>query len=140
MVALVGPLALARASGDARVSVRPKLGSARAQFVVSFTAQRTGYMGSSRSAYQVIASGPSGRGCHSSEEVPVPPIQQGQRVSVTLTPGSRPNRWCKGSYTGRVDEIVRPACGFRQLCPLSRGAAPMFVAVMVVGRFSFRVR
>ncbi len=139
-VGVLCPVGLARASGDVQVTVRPKVGSERTQFVVSFTAQRTRYTGSSRSGYQVIVAGRSGRGCRSSEDVLVPATWQGQRVSVTLTPGGPPSGWCKGAYAGRVEETVRPACGFRQLCPLARPAAPMFIAVTIVGRFSFRVQ
>ena len=133
------------ASGGAHVSVRPTVGSRTTHFVVRFTAQRTGYVGSSWSGYRVVVSGPSvsGRsahGCTSAKALTVPPTSQGQHVRVTLTPGGRSHAWCKATYAGWLQETVRPACGFRKLCPLARDLQPTFIATMTVGRFSFRVR
>jgi hypothetical protein len=130
----------ASSTGSIRVTVRPTAGSQKTHFVVRFTAQQTGYVGSSWSGYQVVVSAASSRGCTSSDYATVPPTHQGQHVRVTLTPSGPSHTWCKGSYSGRLEETIRPACGYRVVCPLARDAQPVFIAPKTVGRFSFRVR
>jgi hypothetical protein len=69
----------------------------------------------------------------------LPATWQGQHVRVTLRPGRPPAVWCKGSYAGRLEEMIRPTCGFREMCPFARPAIPMWIGYLIVGRFSFRV-
>jgi hypothetical protein len=130
----------ASSPGGIHVTVRPTVGSPTTRFVVRFTAQRTGYVGSSWSGYRVVVTGASGRGCTSTDDTAVPPTSQGQHVRVTLMPGGRSRTWCKSAYAGRLEETIRPACGYLKVCPLAHDVEPAFIATRTVGRFSFRVR
>jgi hypothetical protein len=38
-----------------------------------------------------------------------------------------------------VQERTEPACGFLMVCPLARDVEPSFVAITVIGRFSYWV-
>jgi hypothetical protein len=129
------------ASGNsgARLDVRPAVGWQRTSFVVSFTAQRTGFVPSVYSGYEVVASTHGSRGCVSAAVISIPATWQGQRVHTTLKPG-RGSRWCKGSYAGRLDEIIRPTCGFREMCPMASRDSPLFIGYLTLSQFSFRVR
>ena len=140
VIALLWPGAMAAGSngyGAVHVSVRPAVGSQKAEFFVSSIAQRTGFVPSSLSGYRVVASGRAARGCVSGVAVAVPATWQGERVRVGLR---TPSRWCPGTYAGRLELVIRPSCGFRELCPLARQLEPAFIAVLTVGRFGFRVR
>ena len=124
----------------AKLTVRPAVGFQRTPFVISFTAQRTGFVPSIFTGYAVVASARGSRGCMSTASVTVPATWQGQRVHVTLRPGRASARWCKGTYAGRLEEMVRPTCGFREMCPLARPASPALIGYLTIDRFSFRVR
>jgi hypothetical protein len=126
--------------GTVKVRVRPAVGLKRTPFVVSFTAQRTGFVPSSWSGYRVVASGRASRRCVSEVAVTVPATLPNQHVRVTLRPSGRSRVWCKGTYRGRLEEMVRPSCGFREMCPLARQPIPTFIGFRTVGRFGFRVR
>jgi hypothetical protein len=137
-VASVWPVASALAASG-KVSVRPSVGSPRTAFAVSFTAQRTGFIPSGVGNYRVLASTRASRGCVSAVAVTVPATWQGQHVRVSLRPGRPSGVWCKGSYAGRLEETLRPTCGFRVLCPSERPAIQTWIGYLIVGRFSFRV-
>ena len=134
-----GTALAASGNSGAGLNVRPAVGWQRTAFVVSFAAQRTGFVPSAYSGYEVVASTHGSRGCDSTAAVSIPATSQGQRVHVTLKPG-RARRWCKGSYAGRLEEIIRPTCGFREMCPMARQASPALIGYLTVGKFSFRVR
>lgn len=115
------------------ITVTPSYGSSHTQFVVRFRAPLSTDGGDSRfEHYAVAASGPSERGCVSNTGTVVPPVAKGQLVTVRLDPGGQFHAWCRGAYHGTVTRTVRPACGFREICP-------MFIAVLPVGKFEFRV-
>jgi hypothetical protein len=137
---LAGLASGAGGSGSVHATVRPTVGSQKTRFVARFTAQRTGYVGSSLSAYRVVSSGASPHGCTSSDAASVPPTREGQRVRVTLVASGPTHAWCGGNYSGRVEETIRPVCGYRELCPQASDVQPVFIATMTVGTFSFRVR
>ena len=126
----------AAASGGSSVpmQVRPAVGSPRTAFTVTFRApQRTGGFPAGGPRYELSASGPSRRGCASSYSTVVGPTSKGQRVAVRLAPPAPQRSWCRGKYAGRLFEILTPQCAPRELCP-------MFIAMMDLGEFSFRVR
>jgi len=117
-----------------RVTVKPSRGVGHTRFAVSFRApDQTGTTRAAIRHYQLSAGGRSGRRCGSSLSALVPDSRQGQRVRVTLAPPGPFRVWCKGRYTGTLEETYRPVCPEGKLCP-------MYVAMSVVGRFSFRVR
>ncbi len=122
----------ASSSGSLHVTVKPGVGTARTHFAVGFRPQASGTTGSTYSRYAVEASGRSGKGCSSSAVAVAPSSPAGQLVRVTLRPGNPSGKWCRGSYAGRVEETIRPVCSFGKACPL-------FIAVLTVGKFSFRV-
>ena len=125
----------ANAFGDSdtvHVTVRPATGSPRSHFRVAFRAPAsTGPSGSTVRGYEVSATGPSGSGCAAYASTAVNSARAGERVHVTLSPTAS-SGWCEGTFTGRVDETITPACGFRELCP-------DYVAAMTIGRFTFSV-
>jgi hypothetical protein len=128
---------VAAAASGPNVRVRPKIGGRRTHFVVSFPApQASGIVAGSYRTYEIHASTTHRRGCIASTTVPAGPTRQGQRVHVTLAPNGR---WCRGAYSGEVQERTEPACGFLKVCPLARDVEPSFVAASVIGRFSYRV-
>src|SRR5437660_10599832 len=61
------------ASTGTQVTVKPKIGSSRTRFVVGFTAQTTGVVGSSERHYEVVALGLEHRGCSWNATVAMPP-------------------------------------------------------------------
>ena len=128
--------AAAAASGGSSVPmhVKPAVGSPRTAFTVTFRApQQTGGFPAGGPRYELSASGPSRKGCASSYSTVVGPTRKGQRVAVRLAPPAPQRSWCRGSYAGRLFEILTPRCAPRELCPA-------FIAWMVLGDFSFRVR
>lgn len=121
-------------SDTVRVSLKPATGSPHTHFRVAFKAPAsTGPSGSTVRGYEVSATGSSGVGCASTASAAVDSARAGQRVHVTLTVDGSTRGWCAGTFDGRVDETITPACGFRELCP-------DYFAVMTIGRFTFRVR
>jgi hypothetical protein len=126
------------------VTVRPTIGSPRTDFVVSFTAQRTGYVGSTRRVYVVAVSDgsipPGTRRCASTDHVALPATVLGQRVHAKLVPAGSLHAWCRGIYSGRLEEFIVPVCPFREVCPFDRVARAGFSELIEVGRFRFRVR
>ncbi len=143
MCLAVGSAAVAFASaavgattGGSRVpvTVKPAIGSPSANFTVSFRAPlQTGGGSAGGPRYELRASGPRGRRCGSSASTAVGPTRGGQRVQVRLAPPAPARDWCRGRYTGELIEVLTPRCPPREACP-------MFIAVMDVGNFSFRVR
>lgn len=118
------------AASSASIQVTPRQGTARTDFVVRFKAQQA--TGGTTSRYDVHASGPSGRRCASSITVSLAPPRTGQTLSVTLKPPGRSHVWCRGSYAGTVNDMVRPRCSGPELCP-------QYIALITVGGFKFRV-
>ncbi len=132
-VACMVPAAVALASGtSAGVTVAPKVGTPKTEFVVTFRApDRSGDHGGLSRDYEVSAAGGSS-GCHSSGRTSLPPTRKGARVHAVVPPGA--GRWCVGSYAGRVEEWLRPICGG------AHPFCPQFIAIKMIGTFSFRVR
>jgi hypothetical protein len=131
-----GAAGAAGSSGGSNVSVKvqPAIGGPSTQFTVSFRAtQQTGTTVTRGARYEVSATGPSGRRCGSRASTPVGPTRSGQRVQVWLSPPAAPRGWCRGRYIGKLTEVLTPQCPPREACPL-------FIAMMDVGKFSFRVR
>jgi hypothetical protein len=121
----------AQSAPNPHITVRPAAGTRQTRFVVRFTAERTGRVDSTEKHYEVGATGGTA-GCSSGQGDALAATRQGQRVRVVLTPPG-PAGWCKGRYAGRVRELIRPVCGYRNPCPL-------FIAVRTVGKFTFLVR
>jgi hypothetical protein len=121
--------------GGKKLTVTPARGGSSTRFVVQFsTAYRTGTTASEIRAIEVRVSGPRGaaRGCTDSPTVPVsvrvPGLQR-----VTLSPGAPRARWCLGTFSGSVEETIRPNCRPGLACP-------QFIAIEPLGTFSFVVR
>jgi hypothetical protein len=130
---LAGALAGTASARSPAVAVKPGWGSPKTHFVVTFIAPRTaGTSGGSFSPYIVSASGHQGRHCASATRALVAHARRGQRVAVTLVAPGRSHTWCRGTFAGSVSQMIRPECGPRELCP-------MFIALVPVGRFEFRV-
>jgi hypothetical protein len=118
-------------TGTVNVSVKPRTGSARTHFAVSFRAAASVGQGV-RNVYRVTATDGTHRGCQSAVVVSATPARPGAIVSVTLAPaGSR--RWCAGTFRGKVWEVITPVCPPLRACPA------IVPVPQQVGRFSFRV-
>jgi hypothetical protein len=114
-----------------RVSVTPGSGSARTRFAVSFrTAQATGR--EFHNVYRITADVRARKGCQGSAAAPVPPTKAGATVHVVLAP-SGSARWCAGTYSGRVWDVIVESCPAGKACSL------LVPAPQLVGKFSFRV-
>jgi len=133
LAAPVGPASAQQNSVP--VKVKPKTGTPKTEFVVSFRApDQTGVSGSVSRHYVVSATNSSSdTGCASSASVTVPPTAANQHVRVTLDPHNFGGRWCLGRFKGTVDEISSPMCQPNKVCPL------FAVIVKQIGKFSFRV-
>ena len=124
----------AGAGSSVRMHVKPAWGSPRTSFTVSFTApQQTGGSPYGGPRYELMASRRSQRGCGSTESAPIASTRKGEPVHVRLAPPAPSDRWCRGRYSGRLVEVLTPVCQPSELCP-------MFIAIMDIGEFSFRVR
>jgi hypothetical protein len=135
---VAGMPALASASGarGPGIAVKPRTGSPKTSFVVSFQApQRTGPFGSFQRHYVAHANGPAGAGrCVSHVSVSAPDPAATARVRVTLNPAQVGTRWCPGTFHGSIEEIQTPVCPKGKLCPA------FVLSLKTVGTFSFRVR
>ncbi len=121
-------------SNGIHATVKPTTGSPRTRFHVSFTApESSGVSGSTWRDDEVSAAGPARRGCDWTASAPAGSVHAGERVHVALAPAGPVREWCEGTFSGSVDETLTPVCGFREVCPA-------YVAVVTLGRFSFRVQ
>ena len=143
LVCCLSPAGIASAAAaqtGLRLTVSPVIGLRRTHFIVSFTAQLTGFSFPYTSAYRLVVFGGAGR-CISARQVPVAPTTPGERVHLTLTPNGGSALWCAGHYTGRLEETFRPVCRFGMPCPLIARAKPeFFVIVRTLKTFAFQVR
>ncbi len=139
MVALFGMAAIPAVSGAVQprrttsvsVSVKPRAGSARTHFAVSFRAGvSTGR--SFHNVYRVTASGPRRGRCEWSVAVAAPPTKAGSTVHVALKP-SGSKHWCAGAYEGQVWDVIVESCPVGKACPAIEPAPHL------VGKFTFRV-
>jgi hypothetical protein len=120
-------------AGGVRVSVKPRSGSSRTRFAVSFRAAvASGRTGSMRRTYRVTASGPGRGGCQSSASALAPEPSAGSEVRVVLSPG-RSGRWCSGTFHGVVWMVDAIACPPGEACPA------IVIRPRMVGRFAFGV-
>lgn len=125
----------AQASGAStlHVSVKPRTGSSRTHFAVSFrAAETTGTVGTVRRAYRVTAGDQAGQGCLSSAAAQAAPAKAGANIRVVLSPG-KSGSWCAGTFSGDVWETESIVCQPGQVCP------DLVVAPRKVGTFTFRV-
>jgi hypothetical protein len=128
------PRASARRHGPAaKITVKPSTGYPGAFFHIGFRApDRTGTTGGEVRYYEISASGPTGDGnCASDVVRDVENTGAHARIRVTLKPGR--TGWCLGTFHGTVTEQERPACPYREACPL-------YVVLKTIGKFSFTVQ
>jgi hypothetical protein len=123
--------ALPRSTGSVSVTVKPRSGSDRAHFAVSFRAAlTTGRTFHNR--YRVTANDGTGAGCQSAVGVTAAPTRTGSTVRVMLAP-SGSQRWCAGTFHGQVWDVITMVCPPRQACPAIEPLPHQ------VSKFSFRV-
>jgi hypothetical protein len=120
-----------RASGAVSVSVKPRTGSARTHFAVSFRAAvSTGR--SFHNLYRVTAGTGNHAGCQAAAGTAAAPTKAGSTVRVVLAP-SGSKRWCAGTFHGQVWDVITVACPAREACPAIEPLPHQ------VGKFTFRV-
>ena len=131
VVPAVSEAAQPRATTTVKVSVKPRTGSVRTHFAVSFRATvSTGP--TVRNSYRVTADDPRRNGCQSAVAVSAAPVRVGSTVRVTLAP-SGSKRWCAGTFHGQVWDVITPVCPPLRACPA------IVPVPQQVGRFTFRV-
>lgn len=116
------------------MTVKPRVGSPATTFSVSFRApNRTGMVGPEERYYVVAATGPSGQGgCVGQVTQYAGAPRAHARVRAKMKPVA--GGWCSGTFHGTVTEQERPACPYREVCPM------YIVLVRTIGRFTFRAR
>jgi hypothetical protein len=120
-----------RATGTVNVTVKPRTGSVRTHFAVSFRAAvSTGV--AVHNVYRVTADDGTHSGCQSAVAVSAPPTRAGSTVRVTLAP-SGSKRWCAGTFHGQVWDVITPLCPPLRACPAIEPLPHQ------VGKFTFRV-
>ena len=120
-----------RATGAVSVSVKPRTGSARTHFAVSFRAAvSTGR--SFHNLYRVTANDGNHPGCQSASGMTAAPTRAGSTVHLVLAP-SGSKRWCAGTFHGQVWDVITVACPPREACPAIEPLPHQ------VGKFTFRV-
>jgi hypothetical protein len=120
-----------RETGMVSASVKPRTGSDRTHFAVSFRAAMTTGR-SFHNVYRVTARNGTHAGCQSAVAVPAAPAQAGSTVRVVLAP-SGSKRWCAGTFHCQVWDVIVESCLPGKACP---AIAPL---PHQVGKFSFRV-
>jgi hypothetical protein len=139
LLALTGMAVIPAVSGGAQphgtgtvsVSVKPRAGSDRTHFAVSFQAALTTGR-QFHNVYRVTAANGARSGCQSAVAVGAPATKVGSTVRVTLAP-SGPKRWCTGTFHGQVWDVIIVSCPPREACPAIEPLPHQ------VGKFSFRV-
>ena len=120
-----------RATGAVNVSVKPRTGSNRTHFAVSFRAAVTTGR-SFHNLYRITAGDATHAGCQSAVGVTAAPTRAGSTVRVTLAPsGSR--RWCAGTFRGQVWDVIVESC------PRGMACSALEPLPHQVGKFTFRV-
>ena len=124
------PPAMARAT----LNVNPATGDPSSVLTFSFRApMASGRQHGMEVSYGLNVTGPRGSGCIATHGMAIPPVRQGQAVSIPLGPTQLGGRWCVGAYSARVTGLARPVCQAGEMCP-------QFVRlVAVAGPASFRI-
>ena len=139
LIVLAGIAAIPTASDAAQpghvaaltVSVKPRVGSARTHFAVSFqAAHATGPFAHNR--YRITATDRAAGGCQSDAAAVAPATEAGATARVVLAP-SGSKRWCAGVYRGQVWDVITMRCPVGKACPAIEPLPEM------VGKFTFRV-
>jgi hypothetical protein len=123
--------ALLPGAGTVNPSVKPRTGSDRTHFAVSFRAPASSGLGVHH-LYRVTADDGKHTGCQSAVAVSAGSARAGSMVRVSLAP-SGTKRWCAGTFRGQVWDVITPVCPPLRACPAIEPAPHQ------VGKFSFRV-
>ncbi len=124
----------APASSAKGLSVSPAVGSPHSvmQFAVT-PAYRAGTQGNEDISNALSVMGPQKSGCVGIHQQGLAALPPGQTTTVSLGPAQLGGDWCPGTYTARVEVLVRPKCGQGQMCP-------QFIRVLAsIGPVSFRI-
>jgi hypothetical protein len=113
------------------VPVKPRTGSARTHFAVSFRAALTTGR-TFHNLYRITADAGTHAACQSAVGMTAAPTKAGSTVRVVLAPGGS-KRWCAGTFHGQVWDVITVACPPREACPAIEPLPHQ------VGKFTFRV-
>lgn len=118
----------------ATLNVTPATGDPNSVLTFSFRApMASGRQHGLELSYGLSVTGPRGSGCIATHGVTIPPVRQGQAVSIPLGPAQLGGRWCVGTYSASVTGVARPVCEPGEMCP-------QFIRlVAVAGPASFRI-
>jgi hypothetical protein len=100
------------------LTVTPRAGAPQTAFRFAFTAPASsGVQGRTALSYSLSVAGPARAGCVAVRSAPVAAVVSGHRSTTTLGPAQLAGRWCAGTYTAKVAELVRPVCATGEACP-----------------------
>jgi hypothetical protein len=131
VIPAVSGAAQPRGAGAVSVSVKPRTGSDRTHFAVSFRAAVTTGR-SFHNLYRITAADGAHAGCQSAVAVAASPTKAGSTVRVVLAPRG-PKRWCTGMFHGQVWDVITTSCLPREACTAIEPIPHQ------VGKFTFRV-
>ena len=123
--------ALAPGTGTVTVSVKPRTGSGRTHFAVSFRAAVTTGR-TSHNQYRITAADGTHSGCQASVGSFAAPARAGSTVRVVLSP-SGSEHWCAGTFHGQVWDVIS------EPCPIGEACQALVPVPRHVGKFTFRV-
>jgi hypothetical protein len=100
------------------LTVTPRAGGPQTLFRFAFTAPASsGVQGRTALSYALSVAGPARAGCVGVRSAPVAAVVSGHRSTTALGPAQLGGRWCAGTYTAKVAELVRPVCATGEACP-----------------------
>lgn len=123
--------------GGKHLTVTPSHGTPSTRFVVNFTTTATTTTGTSGGTIRTMMIQASGSarapsGCTNRVEQGVNVRRVGAQ-HVGLSAGSGGAHWCRGTFSGEVQEESRPNCTAGMACP-------QYIRLQTIGSFSFVVR
>jgi hypothetical protein len=121
-------------TGPSALTISPSVGSARSVIRFRFTAPAsTGLRNRTQISYSLSVLGPRRSGCVGRHSAVLPAARAGAAVTAGVGPAQLGGRWCSGTFTARVEELVRPVCTPGTMCP-------QFIRVAsVIGPKKFRI-
>ncbi len=118
-------------TGTVSVSVKPRTGSGRTHFAVSFRAAVTTGR-TSPNHYRITAADGTHAGCQASVGMSAAPTRAGSTVRVVLSP-SGSQHWCAGTFHGQVWDVIS------EPCPVGEACQALQPLPHQVGKLTFRV-
>jgi hypothetical protein len=134
IAAFVASVATAASLGGKKLPVSPASGGPHTTFHVTFTAPEPTASGTTQaSSIHLSVTGPKRHAAHCLDRGSLSPssTRADERLTVALRAGGV--GWCVGTFSGSVEETIRPVCSPHEACP-------QYIALDPIGGFRFVVR